>query len=909
MKKFLKVLGVLILAVVVLLLSAPWLFQDKIETIIKNKLNGSMNAQIDFAEVDLSLFSAFPDARLSINKLSIINKEPFLGDTLFYSNSIKLDLPVRDLFNDANDPIHVNELIVEQATANFKVNEAGDANWDIAKSTVEDVNQVADSTSTNEDFSFDLEHYEIINSKFLYEDVTTKNMLVLESLNHQGTGDFSLATSELDTDTDAIVTYSLGDVNYLSQNLIKLDAVIGLDLEKQKYSFKENKAFINDLELKLDGFVDLEPESTMVDLSFDTPSSDFKNFFALIPQTYRSNLDGITTTGDFKLQGSIIGPVDDVHIPLLDITATSNNASFKYADLAQKVTNISIDAAVKNTTGLVDDTFLKISDASFNIGKDRLHGDVLVSNLTRNMLIDLNVDGAIDLANLSEAFPMESVQDLKGKLVADIATSFDMASVEKERYENIKTKGTATLTDFTFDSEDLKNPIQIQQAAVDMNRNRVKLDDFKATTGNTDFQANGAIDNLIGFMFQDQDLKGAFKVTSNQFDTSDFMTDDVTGTSSNETSGSTATTEEAIKIPSFLDANLDFNANQVLYDGLTLKNVSGIAIVRDETLTLNNTKTDIFNGRIGLDGSVSTKNETPVFNMLLDMADLDIAQSFDGFEMFQKLVPIIQIFKGKLNTKLELNGDLNNDLTPNLNTIAGGAFAQLLTREIDTEKTPLISKLDNELSFINLKDLKLSDLATNLTFKDGAVQVAPFNFNIKDIEVVASGSHSLTNDMNYTLDLNVPAKYLGKEGASLLAKLEASEVENIKVPIPVNLLGTITQPKVDLQLDLAVKNLTNQIIEIQKQRIKDQGKETLNDAVDDLLQGNDPLNTIKDGIGGILGNKKPKDSTSTKTPVDSTLVKKPKDTTAVGQIKEKAEDKVKEAAGNILNGLFKKKKN
>lgn len=908
MKKFLKVLGVFILAVVVLLLAAPWLFQDQIETIIKNKLNGSLDAQIDFAQVDLSLFSAFPDARVSINELSIINKEPFLGDTLFYSKAIKLDLPVSDLFNDANDPIHVNELILDRAVASLKVNNEGVANWDIAKSTDVAADEIADSTATGGDFSFDLEHYEIIDSYFLYEDVATQNRLVLESLNHEGTGDFSLVTSELDTDTDAVVSYSLADINYLNKNPIKLDAVLGLDLEEQIYSFKENKAFINDLELKLDGFVDLEPEFTMVDLSFDTPSSEFKNFFALIPQTYRSNLEGITTTGDFKLQGTVKGPVDDDRIPLLDITAVSNNASFKYADLPQKVTNITIDAAVKNTTGLVDDTFIKISNASFNLGKDRLHGDVLVRNLTKNMLVDLNVDGTIDLANLSEAFPMESVQDLKGTLVADVATSFDMASVEKERYENIKTKGIASLSDFTYDSEDLKNPIKIEQAAIDMNRNRVKLDNFKATTGNTDFQAQGAIDNLVGFMFQDQDLKGAFTVTSNQFDTADFMTETVENNTSTATSTSNEVAEEAIKIPSFLDANLDFKANQVLYDGLTLKNVSGIAIVRDETLTLNNTKTDIFNGRIGMDGSVSTKNEIPVFNMLLDMSDLDIAQSFDGFDMFQKLVPIIQVFKGKLNTTLKLNGDLNNDLTPNLSTIAGDAFAQLLTREIDTDKTPLIAELDDKLSFINFNDLNISDLVANFTFKNGAVQVAPFNFNIKDIEVIAGGSHSLTNDMNYTLDLNVPAKYLGKEGASLVAKLEASEVDKIKVPIPVNILGSITQPKVNVQLDLAVKNLTNQIIEIQKQRVKDQGKETLNEVVDDLLEGKDPLNTIKDGIGGILGNKKPKDTTATKTPTDTTAIKKPKDTTVVGQVKEKAEDKVKEAAGNILNGLFKKKK-
>lgn len=83
MKKFLKILGVFLLAVVVLVAAAPFLFKDQIATIIKNKLNGALDAQVEFADVDLSLFRAFPDARLQIDGLSIINKAPFEGDTLF----------------------------------------------------------------------------------------------------------------------------------------------------------------------------------------------------------------------------------------------------------------------------------------------------------------------------------------------------------------------------------------------------------------------------------------------------------------------------------------------------------------------------------------------------------------------------------------------------------------------------------------------------------------------------------------------------------------------------------------------------------------------------------------------------------------------------------------------------------
>ena len=75
---------------------------------------------------------------------------------------------------------------------------------------------------------------------------------------------------------------------------------------------------------------------------------------------------------------------------------------------------------------------------------------------------------------------------------------------------------------------------------------------------------------------------------------------------------------EAMKIPAFLNCTLTAKANTVLYDNLTLKDVSGKLIVKDEKVTLENVKTSIFGGAIGLNGAVSTKGKTPVFNMDLD---------------------------------------------------------------------------------------------------------------------------------------------------------------------------------------------------------------------------------------------------------------------------------------------------
>ncbi|WP_041495357.1 AsmA-like C-terminal region-containing protein [Nonlabens marinus] len=887
MKKFFKILGIVVLLLVVVVIAAPFVFQDQIAQVVKDKLNQSLDAEIEFGEVDLSFIKAFPDARLNIADLSIINKAPFAGDTLFYAQETYVDMPLFDVFNDASEPIRINELIVDGAVSRLKVDENNISNWDIASAKAE--KQPQDTTSG---FNLALQHYEINNSELSYEDVTTKNLLILTDIQHSGNGDFSLTTSTLDTETSAKVIYSLDNIEYLSGQNVQLDADILMDLENQKYTLKDNKALVNALELELQGYIDLEEDYTMVDLTFFAPSSDFKNFFALIPETYRSNLDGITTTGDFVVNGEIKGQVSDNLIPTMDINVKSNNASFQYPDLPQKVTNIFIDAQLVNKTGKVDDTYLNIANTSFNIGSDRLEGRAMVTALTSNMKVDMNVKGNLDLDNLSQSFPMPEDIDLGGRLALDMAAQFDMESIEKERYERVNTRGIATLTDFKYIGDAFENPFLIRRAAIDLNQSTIRLDDFDAITGNTDIKASGTINNLIGFLMKDQGLKGNFKLNSNSFDVSDFMEETTEVASSNQTT--TASTKEAVKIPAFLDANLDFNLKEVRYDGLTLKNVQGIAAVRDETLTMSDVRSDIFGGAIGLAGMVSTKGAQPVFNMNLNMDNLDIAQAFNGFEMFQKYVPILQALQGKINTDIQIKGDLSNDLSPILTSINGNALAELLTRDIKTGAAPLLDRLDQQLSFISLKDIDLSDLKTKLKFQDGAVQVSPFDFKIKDIVVTASGRHSLTNEMDYTMDLNVPAKYLGKEGASLLSQLQASDIENLTVPVPVRFSGSFAKPNVQVNLEAAVTNLTNQIVEIQKQRLKEKGQDALGGAIQDITTGKNPLGGIKD----IIKGNKPtvNDTAAVKQPVDS-VTKQPV-----------PKEPVKETARNILNGLLNKKK-
>lgn len=876
MKKILKIFGIFVLILVIGLIAAPFLFKGTIEKLIKKTINNNVNAQVEWRDLDLTLFSSFPDATVVIKDFSVVNNDPFKGDTLASGERLELQMGIKQLLKKENEQIKVDELNLEKAYINIKVDSLGNANYDIAKEQPQTTETPTDTTSSG--FTFDLSHYEIKDSRINYLDESTKTFFKLKDVNHEGNGDLSVSKSTLETQTNALVSLDLDGVNYLEDHTITLDANFELDLDKQKYTFLENEAKINELPLTFNGFVQVNEDNNDIDITFKTPSSDFKNFLAIIPKTYSKNLDGVDTTGDFIVDGKIKGIVDDTHIPTLDIKIRSSNASFKYAELPKRVNNITINADIKNETGIVEDTYINIGNLTFKIDQDVFATNGSFRNLTENMLVNLSLKGSLDLANIEKVYPLNLEQDLNGRFTTDLTTNFDMNSVEREQYQNIKSNGTASLKNFSYKSPDIPNELKVANADVSFKPGNISLNSFAATSGQTDISATGSIQNLIPFLMSKQDLKGNFNVNSNTFKVSDFMVAEDNTAATKTTSENTVTTpnnNEAIKIPDFLAATMNFNVKKVIYDDIELSNATGTIAIEDEKASLTNVKSSLFGGNISLNGNVNTKGNTPTFAMDLDLNSIDIDQSFKGLDLLQGLAPIAKALQGALNTNIKLNGNLNGDLTPQLQTIAGNAFAKVLTAKVNAEQSPLLARLSENVAFLNLDNLNLNNLETYLTFDNGNIQVKPFDFNIKGIKVTAGGTHGLDQNMNYNVTLDVPAKYMGSEVSGLLSKLSAQERETMTVALPIGLTGTFNSPKVNLNTQAAVNSLTQRIIDKQKDDLKDKGK--------DLL-------------GNILGGNKPKDSTTVQQ--DSVKAGTPKTN----------EDAIKDAAKDILGGLFGKKK-
>lgn len=901
-KKILKIVGGLFLVMILLLVAAPFFLKGKIADIIKNKVNNSINATFDFSDADLSLFRSFPNATVTLDNITLINKAPFEGDTLFASERVSLDMSIKELFKDASEPIAIKSLVLDRPLINIKVDQEENANYDIAIDDSSSPDTAAETASSESSFTLSMESYAINNAVIKYDDLASGMSFAISEMNHSGRGDLSLENSELDTETSGLVSFEMDSTQYLNKNPVQLKALIGVDLKENKYSFLKNEAMVNQLALVFDGFVKLNEDNQEVNISFKTPSSDFKNFLAVIPEAYSKDIAQVTTTGNFTVAGVFKGIVDEDHIPQFKIDINSDNASFKYPDLPKTVRNVFIDTEISNNTGITEDTFVDIRKLSFMIDEDKFNMVAKINDLMGNTKVDAKIDGKMNLANISRAYPVPADLNLKGILIADIATAFDMASIENKKYENTRTTGNLKLSDFEYKSEEFPNPIILKSTSVTFNPTTVTLNNLQGATGKTAFDASGTIVNLLGFMFNNESIEGNFNLRSNTFAVNDFMVAETTEVGAGEDKGaSTTSAEEKIKIPSFLDCTINATANTVIYDNLTLKDVKGTLVIRDEKAILSNMTSSIFDGKLALNGEVSTKAATPTFAMKLGMDGFKIAETFNALEMFRTLAPIAKILQGTLNSDIQVSGSLKDDFTPNLNTISGNILAELLTDKIDAENAPLLTELDSKLNFLDLDKLNLKDLKTVLNFEDGVVKVKPFTLKYQDFAINVAGSHTFDQKLNYAATIEVPAKYLGKDINNIIARIDEKSLENLTIPITANIGGGYTSPTVTTDLTSGIKNLTAQLVEIEKQKLINKGKDKAKDFIGDLIAKNQKATDsakkenqekTQDVIGGLLGAATKKTDSTTKT-----------DTTT--SAKKEAQ---KEVAKKILGGLLGKKK-
>jgi len=518
MKKILFGFAIFIFLLLAALVAIPYLFKDEIIAQVKTAANESLTAKLDFSDVDISVFRHFPKLAVGLDNLEITNGPgPFEGVKLVKCE--RLDVAV-DLWSAIfGDQVVINGLFFKKPDIKIYALSNGEANYDITKP--DDAATAADTEAA----PVKLEQYGIEDGTILYDDRGLEMKAELEGVTHTGSGEFTATLYDLVMETMVQkLSVNYAGVQYLRNAKGDWKATMGADMANMRFTFKENDLKVNDLELMLDGWVQMPEtsEDVLMDLKFGSPTNTFKSLLSIIPGAYTKDYSDVKANGTVQFAGFAKGTYNEKTYPAFKLDFKIGNADFKYPSLPLGVSNINVDASIAMPSSKINDLTVKIPKFSLTIGSNPLEGYFNLKTPESDPTVDMKLNGTLNLGELSKAFPMEGVQELAGTLKANMSLKAAMSQVDQARYDEVNMAGTFGMSGVTYRSAGTPT-VKINSLATVITPQRVDIQTFDAKLGNSDLRASGSIDNLLAYFSTTKTMRGNLNFTSSYFDANEWM--------------------------------------------------------------------------------------------------------------------------------------------------------------------------------------------------------------------------------------------------------------------------------------------------------------------------------------------------------------------------------------------------
>lgn len=495
MKKALKITGITLLSLIGLVIITAVVAYSVITSsgqltkIVNKYVPQYIDCETRLGKADLTL-RTFPNIGVEINNVALIN--PVQGspsDTLANIDKLILSADIKKILK--NKEIAVEKCILENAFLNIYQDSLGNNNY-----TVFGKKDDSDTTSSAFDYSVDLKQVTLKNSIVSYThdgsnlatrlngldadlkgnlkddnitadadlhaasfDLRSGNLAVNANdlgLSYEGDiNDYSLIDGLLKLKTPDI-TVSL-DEDFLSNDTLTLDLPLRFNLNDMTASLGDAKIGLNDLAFDISGNGSYSDNGDIgMDMTLNTNVLAIENVMKHLPEAVTEVLDGMNVTGKVKLSDCTVkGTFSETEFPLVATNINGNDITLEMDALPYPLTDINLNAILD--LDLLNQSKLTISDVSAIMNKSRLTANGTLSDLTNQMIMDLNIKADMPLSDIKDFLPEDVKLNGQSNVKLNlINTDLDnlLLCFDDFNFNRIKTNGDIVVRNFNVTYSD-----------------------------------------------------------------------------------------------------------------------------------------------------------------------------------------------------------------------------------------------------------------------------------------------------------------------------------------------------------------------------------------------------------------------------------------------------------------------
>lgn len=482
--KILKWTGITIAAILLLLYLLPLLFPGTISQQVKKLANKSLAGELNFTKSKLSFYTHFPSLTVSLDSLSLKGSEPYANDTLLKAQQVAFGINLKRLIFD--NEVKIDELYVNDAFINVKVNSKGQANYNVY---VSEKDQPKDPN--DEGTAIRLDRVQFKNCHIKYNDHSAKILVDAHGFNYLGKGDLSEDVFDLSTDAriDSVDFY-YDRIPYLKSKPVRADLITRINTNALSFILQKNELRINKLPVEFTGIFTILREGYKIDIDAAFKNTTLEDLLSVMPPQYLSWMDKADIDGHADLLFTFKGRynVAEKTKPTLGFNLKVRQGAVEYEGAPVPLSDFQMEVSAVMPSLDVEKLKVDLRALDFKVGdKDYFKARLFTVGLTE-MAVNADIKGALNLQTLDKALGLENME-LRGTLDTDI-TAKGTYSATKKLFP--VTKGGISLQKGWFKTSYYPNPITDITFVANVLNNTGRFDDLKVAVTPASFMFEGS---------------------------------------------------------------------------------------------------------------------------------------------------------------------------------------------------------------------------------------------------------------------------------------------------------------------------------------------------------------------------------------------------------------------------------
>lgn len=737
--KYFKRIFILIIVLLAILAGSLFVigtyYADETEQLIVSEINKTLNIEISVKDVELSLFSNFPNASLDFTELQTKEQTGSNSNALLNAKKVALLFNVYDIITRN---YKIERILLKDAFLNIIVHEDGTNNLM--------VNRKSDNTESG-NVNIDLQEVILRNVEISYLNYPSDQEYLVTVNKGDLKGIFTSENFEMEISGDLFSKHiRSGKHLFFKDRQLKTQLKLAIDKNEQSYLINQGLIESAGLLFDITGSVNADKSNRYLDLKIQAHKSSLQSFLQLVPNTYLEPIKDYQLKGDLNFTAALKGDFSGNKLPLITFNFGLEDGTINHSKSGLNFQHVSFTGNFQNGKSKSKKSFsVKLTDFETELYSSKINGSLQIVNFEHPTIV-ASFKSSADLKEVKKIFHIDNLQSISGKLNIDMQFKNTLKSFRQFTISDFISSNTSGLLEIKDVNIQFKNsPIQYKQLNGDFkfSNKDLEVSQFTGRFAESDFGMKGYFINALAFLFlPEQKIKIKADFKSDNLKLGNLL-------KSNQDEGGSAYRLQFSKNINF-DLNLDLN--NFSFNKFTAQNLRGKVVMYNQKLTISNATLVSMDGKSSLAGIIDGTNpERFWLDCEATLTNVDINKLFYQFGNFGQKSISSENIRGIVNAQIIYQSYISSALK--IDPASVYTVGDIKIKEGELVDFKPMYKLSKFLKNKELERVQFSTLENQIKIKDQVVTIPEMDIASNTLDLKINGTHSFQNDVDYHIQV------------------------------------------------------------------------------------------------------------------------------------------------------------